>query len=59
MNKYRLPFLGRVGLSISILGCASLGIMPAIAFDTSLTEDSDPIGQVTSVSQLTDVDPTH
>ncbi len=60
MNKYCLPFLGRVGLSISILGCASLGIMPgAIAFDPAPASDSDPMGQVTSVSQLTDVDPTH
>ncbi|HBE51832.1 MAG TPA: S-layer protein, partial [Cyanobacteria bacterium UBA11369] len=31
----------------------------AIAFDPAPASDSDPMGQVTSVSQLTDVDPTH
>lgn len=60
MNKYRLPFLGIVSLFLPIVSSASLGITPAIAqepvtFDTS----PDSMGQVTSVSQLTDVDPTH
>jgi Carbohydrate-selective porin, OprB family/S-layer homology domain len=61
VSKYYLPFFVRVGLFLPIVGCASLGIMPAIAFDQSqsIIPQQDPMGQVTSVSQLTDVDPTH
>lgn len=60
MNAYLLTCAGRVGFLCLLTGLLPLGVMPAAAEanEDSSTLPSATIAQVTSVSQLSDVQPT-